>query len=178
MRFRRVFYGEHGLKRELDNETMLRIVSLLMGIVFLVMGLALVVSGCRNRTSKQAWTNQGGKPAESAATPQAGEAAPGSGGSSLQAPLGVYSISEVDRQAESENLVAHMIPAHREIQISFKPDGSFMRVSWRQNMIALSETGTYRVESPDQLVLLATEVNKKPITDGRKTSYRFALSPD
>jgi len=149
----------------------------MLRIVFLVMVLALVASACKNSTSLQASTNQGSKPAEAVSAPKSGETGPAS--SSLQAPLGVYSISEVDRQDNSnENPVGHMIPAHREIQISFKPDGSFMRVSWKQNLVALSETGTYRVESPDQLILLPTEVNKKPITDGRKTSYKFALSPD
>src|SRR5262249_3704320 len=147
-------------------------------IVTLVMGLALVVSGCKNRTSLQASTNQGSKPAEAITTPKADETAPASASSSQQAPLGVYSISEVDRQDNNENLVANMIPSHREIQISFKPDGSFMRVSWKQNLIAVNETGTYRVESPDQLILFPTTVNKKPITDGRKIGYKFALSPD
>jgi hypothetical protein len=71
-----------------------------------------------------------------------------------------------------------MIPAHREIQLSFRSDGSFMRVAWRQGLIALTETGTFKIDSPDQLVLLPTEVNKKTISDGRKTSYKFALSPD
>src|SRR5262245_7870455 len=154
-------------------------------IVLLVMGLSLIVSGCKNRTSSQASTNQGGKPGAAVATPPAGEGAPtssqtspASGPSSLQAPLGVYSISEVDRPSGNENVVAEMIPGHREIQISFKSDGSFMRVSWKANLVQLNETGTFKVEAPDQLILFPTTFNKKPVTDGRKSGYKFALSAD
>jgi hypothetical protein len=112
-----------------------------------------------------------------AAAPGSGQGAAAGGLPSQQGLLGVYSISEVDHKVGNSNAV-DMIPSHREIQISFRADGSFMRVSWRQGLVALSETGNFTIEYPDQLTLLPTVVNKKPVTNLPKTTYKFALSPD
>jgi hypothetical protein len=147
---------------------------IVLKLVFLASSFPLIISGCKNKSGPQSSAGQG-SPAQTAATPGANQAAPAP--LSSRAPRGVYSISEVDHVQDNRN-VADMIPSHREIQISFRPDGSFMRVSWKANLPALSETGNFTVESPDHLVLSPTTVNKKPISDGRKTSYKYALSPD
>ena len=138
--------------------------------------LPLIMLACNKKSSPQSAANQGSKPAQASPTAVADQAAP-PGLSSQPAPRGVYSISEVDHVKDNKN-VADMIPSHRDIQISFTPDGGFMRVSWKNNLPALSEAGTFQVESPDQLVLYPTTVNKKSITDGRKTAYRYSISPD
>jgi hypothetical protein len=134
------------------------------------------MSGCKHRAGPQTGANQQSKQTQATPVPGADQATPASQ-SRQPAPLGVYSISEVDHVQDNKN-VADMIPSHRDIQMSFRSDGSFMRVSWKTGLIALSETGTFQVESPDQLVLYPTTVNKKPVTDGRKAAYRYALSPD
>src|SRR5262245_24627653 len=116
----------------------------MLRIVIPAVSLALMVSGCQRNLATQASTNQGDKPAQTAST--TGSQAPADPGTqSLQAPRGVYSISEVDHQVGNSN-VADMIPGHREIQISFGSDGSFLRVAWRKGLIALKETGKFRVE--------------------------------
>jgi hypothetical protein len=148
----------------------------MLRIALLAVILPLVMLACKNKSLTQSTANQGSKPAQAPPTAVSDQAAP-PGLSSQPAPRGVYSISEVDHIQENKN-VADMIPSHRDIQISFTPDGGFMRVSWKNNLPALSEAGTFQVESPDQLVLYPTTVNKKPITDGRKAAYRYTLSPD
>jgi hypothetical protein len=149
----------------------------MLKLLVLAASLPLFISGCKNRAVPQPSGNQGAKQAQATPAPGTDQASP-AGLSPQPAPRGVYSISEVDRVQGNKNF-ADMIPSHREIQISFKSDGSFMRVSWKTGPIpALAEIGTYKVESPDQLVLFPTTVNKKSVTDGRKTSYKYSLSPD
>jgi len=148
----------------------------LLKLVLLGVSIPLIVSGCKNKSGAQPTAGQGSKQAQSSPTPAVDQAAP-VGLAPQPAPRGVYSISEVDHVKDNRN-VADMIPYHRDIQISFTPDGGFMRVSWKNNLPALSEAGTFQVESPDQLVFFPTTVNKKSITDGRKTAYRYTLSPD
>lgn len=165
-----------------------------LGTLVVGVGLVLALAGCRNGSSPQASVTQGSGSVPTAASPSASHGSTaadqgqgsGMGGgrsdslvgpASQREPQGVYSISEVDHRVDNKNVV-DMIPAHREIQISFRPDGSFMRISWRQGLVALTETGTFRVEPPDQLVLSPTKVNEKNITDGRNTRYKFTLSDD
>jgi len=149
----------------------------MLRIVIPVVSLALIVSGCQKNLATQASTNQGDKPVQTDSIPRQSETPAPPGQQSLQAPRGVYSITEVDHKVGNSN-VANVIPGHREIQFSFRPDGSFLRASWRLGLLALNENGNFRVENPDQLILFPTEVNQKRVTDGRKTVYKFALSPD
>jgi hypothetical protein len=154
-------------------------------IVLLALGAALILTGCKGGSRPQASVDQVSGPIVASATPGPGQDTTSGGGQgsppgsvpSQQGLLGVYSISEVDRHVQDRNVV-DMIPSHNEIQISFRSDGSFARVAWKQGLVALSETGNFKIGDPDQLTLFPALVNKKTITDGRKTSYKFSLSPD
>jgi hypothetical protein len=141
----------------------------------LIVGLAM--SGCKARSSSQAEVNRGSKPAEIPAVSEPGNGAATGQRSSQQALLGVYTISEVDHQIDKKDAV-DMIPSTSEIQFTFGSDGSFMRVARKKGLVALTETGNFRIDLPDQLVLSPLIVNKKPVTDGRQTSYKFTVSSD
>ena len=162
--------------------------SILIGLV-----LAVMLSACKSGSSPQASSNQGNTPAETgvarpaetavaspAATPGApatGQGAAAKAPSSQLAPFGVYKISEVDHLVGNQN-AADMIPSEREIQFTFGSDGGYKRVSKRKGKIVLTETGTFRVDEPDQLVIIPAKQNTEAVTDGRKTSYKFTLSRD
>jgi hypothetical protein len=150
----------------------------MLKIVLIGLFAPLIMTGCKKGSGPQPSVNQAGGPSDqSPATGGQGATTTPAQPPPRQGLEGVYSISEVDRVVGNKNAV-DMIPSHSEIQISFKSDGTFARVAWKQGLIALSETGTFVIEYPDQLTLLPTLVNKKNITDGRKTSYKFALSTD
>jgi len=152
-------------------------------IVILAASLSLIFVGCKGGSSTRAEVASESKTTGPLAgsSPAGGasqQSAPEPGPTPRQVLLGVYSISEVDYKVKNRNAVDMIPPNFREIQISFREDGQFMRVSWKDGLVTLSETGTFKVEAPDKLVLTPAVVNKKDVTDGRKTSYRFALSDE
>src|SRR5262249_10743343 len=116
-------------------------------------------------------------PAATLGAPATGQGAAAKAPASQLAPFGVYTISEVDHMVGNQN-AADMIPSHREIQFTFGSDGGYKRVSKRKGKIVLTETGTFRVDEPDQLVIIPAKQNTEAVTDGRKTSYKFTLSRD
>ena len=146
-------------------------------ILLMAISLVLILTGCKNGSKTQAEVNPGNRAAQNSATAGASPAAPKDDAVSQRGLTGVYTISEVDHQLDNKN-VADMIPSHREIQFTFRPDGSFKRVARKVALIHLTETGTFKIEEPDQLVLSPSIVNDKKVTDGRTTTYKFSLSPD
>jgi hypothetical protein len=73
--------------------------------------------------------------------------------------LGTYSIIEVHHKG-----LIDMISAENTTEINFTPDGKFSRVSRKAGKIDHTDSGDFRVEGQDQLVLLIYE-SKQQIQD-------------
>jgi hypothetical protein len=73
--------------------------------------------------------------------------------------LGSFSVVEVHHKG-----MIDMISAENTTQIDFTPDGRFSRVSKKGGKVDHSDSGDFRVEGQDQLVLLIRE-SKQQIQD-------------
>lgn len=108
-----------------------------------------------------------GSPAPPAETPGSAEPKP------PPVLLGTYSIIEVHHKG-----VIDMISAENTTQIDFTPDGKFSRVSKKGGKIDHTDSGDFRVEGQDQLVLVIHQ-SKQQIQDPPVTRrHKIQVSSD
>ena len=87
--------------------------------------------------------------------------------------LGKYAIIEVHHKG-----LINMISAENTTEINFTPDGKFSRVSKKGGKVDHSDSGDFRVEGQDQLVLLIHE-SKQQIQDPPVVRrHKIQVSPD
>jgi hypothetical protein len=108
-----------------------------------------------------------GSPAPPPETPGSGEAKP------PPSLLGTYSIIEVHHKG-----LIDMISAENTTQISFTPDGRFSRISKKAGKVDHTDSGDFRVEGQDQLVLVIRESKQRIQDPPVVRRHKIELSAD
>lgn len=88
-------------------------------------------------------------------------------------PLGTYRISEVHA-----NGIITMISVDNSTEITFNEDGSYSRKSMLRGKQDHSDSGRYRIDGSDQLTLLISQDNDKPLATPVEKKHSFKLSAD
>lgn len=87
---------------------------------------------------------------------------------------GTYTISEVENQG-----VVSMVDTKKAATIiTFKPSGTYRRESTKEGLPYHIDSGTFRIEEPDRLVLRILMVNLKSQSQPKEAQHTFKLSPD
>jgi hypothetical protein len=100
--------------------------------------------------------------------PQA--APPVAGATGLQ---GTYTLSEV-RYPEGNRVISEA----NATEITFRPDGTFARVSKKDGVVDHEDSGIYYVERYDRLVLKIMESKKRTQYPPVEKRHRYELTPD
>ena len=87
--------------------------------------------------------------------------------------LGTYSIIEVHHKG-----LINMISADNTTEIVFTPDGKFSRVSKKGGKIDHTDSGDFRVEGQDQLVLVIHESKQQTQYPPVVRRHKIEVSPD
>jgi hypothetical protein len=120
-----------------------------------------------NSASSQAVANGNTASGESVANPPADGA-----GSNASRLYGTYSMTEVHAGG-----VVNMI-SQLKTEITFATDGTYSRVSRRNNNVYHTDAGEYRVEGNDMIVLLIKMARQKVYDPPRERRHSFTLSRD
>jgi hypothetical protein len=106
---------------------------------------------------------------------EAGRGEGAGGGEGTPATLaGTYTISEVENQG-----VVSMVDQNKaKTVITFKPAGTYRRESSREGIPYHIDTGTFRIEPPDRLVLRIIRVNRMVQAQPKEVHHTFRVSPD
>jgi glucose/arabinose dehydrogenase len=144
-------------------------------IIALMVLLVLLIAGCKaqeaapEQVASPTNTNQGNTNAPQA-VPAPTEAKPDSPPPKLN---GNYVLNEVQYMGQVTT-----ITAGDTTEFSFRPDGTYERVSRRNGRVDHSDSGMYGLEGADKLILRIQMSDKKiqvPFVEKRHT---FKLSPD
>lgn len=87
--------------------------------------------------------------------------------------LGTYTISEVHH----DGMTTMVSPANKT-EITFSSTGSFVRVSMKNNRQDHRDSGQYRIEAPDQLVLTINLSKGKIVLPPVEKRHRFELADE
>jgi predicted small secreted protein len=155
--------------------------------LILLLAAAITLSGCKNAATS---TNSDAKSGETTSSnSSSGKNQPAAndnkatGESSANATatdasnnaatlLGTYAMSEVHAGG-----VVNMI-SQLKTEITFASDGTYSRVSKRNNNIYHTDAGEYRVEGNNQLVLLIKMAKQKIYNPPLERKHAFTLSRD
>ena len=148
--------------------------------VWLILAVSILLSlGCKGRPLPTAGADQGSaaKTTGSAAGPESETSKSAEGASSASTPpltlAGVYTMGEI----EADGRVT-MVPRSFATTITFMSDGSYSRNSSRAGVVDHSDSGKYRIEGNDQLILVAIFSDKRAIKNAPEKRHTFSLSPD
>lgn len=87
--------------------------------------------------------------------------------------LGTYTISEVHHDG-----MTTMVSAANKTEITFSATGSFVRVSMKNNRQDHRDSGQYRIEAPDQLVLTINLSRGKIVLPPVEKRHKFELADE
>lgn len=150
-------------------------------LVALAIGLALLtllLSGCKGKEAavSNSAASQGASPA-STANANSSVASGGQPSTTPSAPeppklLGTYEAREVENKG-----VVTMISKIKTLFL-FRADGTYSRVSQVNGKTYHSDSGQFRIEEPDKLVITIQVDNNNMKTPAVVKTQRFRLSPD
>ena len=134
-------------------------------------------SASANKTAESTPANSN----QPAASDSAGNANTGTSAQAPAAPetkgppklLGIYESREV----EDDKGVVTIISKFKTV-ISFREDGSYARVSQKEGKIYHSDSGQFRIEGGDKLVLTIQIAEKNMKTPALIKTHKFSLSSD
>lgn len=143
--------------------------------------LTFLLAGCKGKEIASSNSNSAGPTPSPAPAPAANTNSPvAPGGQSTSKPsvteppqlLGTYEAREVENKG-----VVTMISRIKTLFV-FRPDGTYSRVSQVKGKTYHSDSGQFRIEAPDKLVLTIQVSDNNMKTPAIVKTQRFTLSPD
>ncbi|HKG23737.1 MAG TPA: hypothetical protein VKC34_17685 [Blastocatellia bacterium] len=144
--------------------------------------LSLAFWGCgkpansNGDTSPQAPVSGGTPPGSLAPAQRTGPPDALSAKGPVNAPVllsGVYTIAEVEEKG-----VVKMWPPDNKIEFTFSPDGTYARKAMIRGRVDHADTGQYRVEGGNRLILSIVSSDNKVQNPAKEIRHTIALSAD